>query len=79
MGLSTPPDDTTQNDQSNDASFGACSTNVVPWEGVPLYQDGVLVWGEEPYSGGGEGGEGGEGGMGGDTGEAGAPAGGQSG
>ncbi len=74
---SKPPDYETMNDQSNDASWGACSTKVVPWEAVPLYQDDVLIWGDEPYRGG-EGGEGGAG-VGGYTGEGGAPAGGQSG
>jgi hypothetical protein len=74
---SKPPNEDyeTETDQSNDASYGACSSAVVPWEAVPLYQDDLLVWGDEPYTGG----EGGEGGMGGSTGEGGAPSGGQTG
>ncbi len=75
---SEPPnnDYETEADQSNDASYGACSSGVVPWATVPLYQDDLLIWGDEPYSGG-AGGEGGGGGVGGDPGVGGAPVGGQ--
>jgi hypothetical protein len=77
---SMPPSYDIENDQSNDASYGACSTAVVPWEAVPLYQNDVLIWGDEPYTPG-EGGAGGVGGVGsgGDSGGGGAPVGGQSG
>lgn len=79
---STPPNYQVKNDQSNDPSYGACSTQRVPWKAVPLYENGVLIWGDEPYGSGGEGGEGGaggeggmggEGGIGGDPGIGGAP------
>jgi hypothetical protein len=69
-----PNNDYSTNDQSNDASFGACGSAVVPWTSVTLFQDGQLVWGEEPYTGeGGAGGQGGQGGQDGQGGGGGAP------
>jgi hypothetical protein len=56
-------------DQSNDASFGGCSSEPSAWPATPLYLDGVLTWGEEAYEGpdggGGAGGGTGVGGAGG--------------
>ena len=51
-------------DQSNDYSYGACTTDTVFFEKVTLYRTGRLVSGSEPGGDGGAGGEGG-GGMGG--------------
>jgi hypothetical protein len=60
-------------DQSNDASFGACTTMSVPWTSTPLFVDDVLTWGEEPETGAGGGGNaGGAGGAGGASDAAGA-------
>jgi hypothetical protein len=64
---STPPDYNTAANQSNDASFGSCSTEPVPWTATPVYVNDVLTWGEEPDSGGGGQGGGGAGGAGGAT------------
>jgi hypothetical protein len=51
--------------QTNDYSYGACTTNHVYWERITVYRDGRLVAGREPPGGGGgEGGAGGEGGGG---------------
>jgi hypothetical protein len=57
---------TRTHDQSNDYSYGACTTTPVYFDRVTLYRSGRLVSGREPGSGG-EGGAGGEssGGMGG--------------
>ncbi|HEX6767556.1 MAG TPA: cellulose binding domain-containing protein, partial [Polyangiaceae bacterium] len=50
-------------DQSNDYSYGACTTTFVFWDRVTVYRNGRLVGGTPPGGGGGEGGAGGEGGM----------------
>ncbi|HEV8247628.1 MAG TPA: hypothetical protein VGP93_17760, partial [Polyangiaceae bacterium] len=50
-------------DQSNDYSFGACTSAFVPWLVTPAYENGALVWGTEPDTGGGGGGAGGAGGS----------------
>jgi hypothetical protein len=54
---------TRSHDQSNDYSYGACTTMPVYFDRVTLYRSGRLVSGREP-GGGGEGGAGGEGGGG---------------
>jgi hypothetical protein len=58
---------TRPHDQSNDYSYGACTTTPVFFERVTLYRAGRLVSGRPPDGSGGEGGAGGEssGGMGG--------------
>jgi hypothetical protein len=37
--------------QTNDYSFNAAFTSLTDWQNVTLYQNGVLVWGTEPFGG----------------------------
>ena len=50
--------------QTNDYSYGACTTTHAYWERITVYRNGRLVAGREPTGVGGEGGAGGEGGGG---------------
>jgi hypothetical protein len=56
---------TTAHDQTNDFSFGACTTKRVWWDRITVYRDGVRVSGTGPANDSGEGGAGGQGGQGG--------------
>ncbi len=60
---STPPNNNYSivANQLNDYSYGACSSETVVWEKIPVYDGGTLVWGTEPDFGG-AGGAGGAGG-----------------
>lgn len=60
-----PIDDGTVRDQTNDFSFGACTTKLAWWDRVTVYRDGVRVSGTGPDNDTGEGGAGGQGGQGG--------------
>ncbi len=61
FGVAPPNNDyNTPSNQSNDPTYGACTSAFVPWVTMPLYIDDVLTWGEEPDVGaGGAGGAGG--------------------